>query len=178
MDEMNMHRGLPIHIIRVTPDHHSLVNTFLQELSALSRSRFAPHGDTAGDLAAFYGNPAHEGWIAVDGTGRVAGYAVLYLGVVPHDRPRYTGYGFRMDERIDLSFAPSVGEAWQGMGLAQAMWMELHQFAHARGYRRIFLWGGVQSANPRAIRFYEKLGFRRLGQFVHGGENLDMVHLG
>jgi ribosomal protein S18 acetylase RimI-like enzyme len=51
------------------------------------------------------------------------------------------------------------------------------QDAINQGRRRIFLWGGVKAENFRAIRFYERLGFIRLGTFLYEGENLDMVYL-
>ncbi|CAL9335949.1 hypothetical protein SUDANB176_00165 [Streptomyces sp. enrichment culture] len=34
------------------------------------------------------------------------------------------------------------------------------------GKKRIILWGGVPTDNPRAIRYYEKQGFRTVGSFT------------
>ncbi|MEU2180061.1 GNAT family N-acetyltransferase [Streptomyces thermolilacinus] len=45
------------------------------------------------------------------------------------------------------------------------------------GRNRIILWGGVLADNQRAIRFYEKQGFRTVGSFTgaDGAESLDMM---
>jgi ribosomal protein S18 acetylase RimI-like enzyme len=45
------------------------------------------------------------------------------------------------------------------------------------GKKRIILWGGVLSDNARAIRFYEKHGFFRVGSFASqdGEQCLDMM---
>ena len=57
------------------------------------------------------------------------------------------------------------------------IWSRVLQDAINQGRRRIFLWGGVKAENQRAIKFYERHGFIRLGTFLHEGENLDMVYL-
>jgi diamine N-acetyltransferase len=44
------------------------------------------------------------------------------------------------------------------------------------GIRHLVLWGGVQAGNERAIRFYEKIGYRPMGRFFYEGrENFDMA---
>jgi RimJ/RimL family protein N-acetyltransferase len=46
----------------------------------------------------------------------------------------------------------------------------------ARGYRTMVLQGGVRALNPRAIRFYQKNGFVRVGDFrVRDLDNHDMM---
>ncbi|MFH9836413.1 hypothetical protein ACH4NC_34765 [Streptomyces sp. NPDC017201] len=37
---------------------------------------------------------------------------------------------------------------------------------------RIILWGGVRADNPRAIRYYEKNGFQRVGRFTEADGTL------
>jgi RimJ/RimL family protein N-acetyltransferase len=44
------------------------------------------------------------------------------------------------------------------------------------GFQRMILQGGVRAGNPRGIRFYEKNGFVRVGDFrVRELDNHDMV---
>ncbi len=45
----------------------------------------------------------------------------------------------------------------------------------AMGFRRIIPWGGVQSNNIVAVKYYQKLGFSTLGNFEYQGVNLDMI---
>jgi ribosomal protein S18 acetylase RimI-like enzyme len=57
-----------------------------------------------------------------------------------------------------------VGTAWRGQGLAQRLMDAVHAAATEMGGRT--LWLAVWERNPRAIAFYEKVGFRRAGTQV------------
>lgn len=57
-----------------------------------------------------------------------------------------------------------VDRPWHGSGVARAMMAACEAEAHRRGART--LWLGVWEKNPRAIRFYEKCGFRDVGSHV------------
>ncbi len=54
-----------------------------------------------------------------------------------------------------------VDKAWHGTGVAQPMMEAVEDFARSVGGRTLCL--GVWERNPRAIRFYEKIGFRDVG---------------
>ncbi len=54
-----------------------------------------------------------------------------------------------------------VDGAFHGTGLAAQLMARVHQVARERGGETI--WLGVWEHNPRAIRFYEKHGFRDVG---------------
>ena len=55
-----------------------------------------------------------------------------------------------------------VARAWHGRRVAQALMDAAITAARARGART--LWLGVWERNPRAIAFYEKYGFTRVGE--------------
>lgn len=61
-----------------------------------------------------------------------------------------------------------VDRPWHGTGVARMMMDACDDEARRRGART--LWLGVWERNPRAIRFYEKCGFRDVGshEFVLG----------
>jgi len=63
-----------------------------------------------------------------------------------------------------------VTRACQGKGVAQALMDAALEAARARGAQT--LWLGVWERNPRAVAFYAKYGFVRVGQhtFVLGGD--------
>ena len=63
-----------------------------------------------------------------------------------------------------------VAKAWQGRRVAQALMDASLDAARARGART--LWLGVWERNPRALAFYEKYGFTRVGEqtFVLGND--------
>jgi diamine N-acetyltransferase len=55
-----------------------------------------------------------------------------------------------------------VARAWHGQGVAQALMDAALDAARARGARTI--WLGVWERNPRAVAFYAKYGFARVGE--------------
>jgi len=55
-----------------------------------------------------------------------------------------------------------VARAWHGQRVAQALMNAAIDAARARGAQT--LWLGVWERNPRAIAFYEKYGFTRVGE--------------
>ena len=63
-----------------------------------------------------------------------------------------------------------VARAWHGRRVAQALMDAAIDAAHARGAQT--LWLGVWERNPRAVAFYTKYGFARVGEhtFVLGGD--------
>ena len=61
-----------------------------------------------------------------------------------------------------------VDRAWHGKGVAQAVMDRVLEAARSRGAQT--LWLGVWERNPRAVAFYGKYGFARVGEhtFVLG----------
>ena len=60
--------------------------------------------------------------------------------------------------------------------MGSALFTLLSQLAKQLGRERIVLWGGVRADNPRAVHFYEKLGFVEWGQFeTKDTNNYDML---
>jgi ribosomal protein S18 acetylase RimI-like enzyme len=63
-----------------------------------------------------------------------------------------------------------VARAWHGRGVGQALMNAVLNAARARGAKT--LWLGVWERNPRAVAFYEKYGFTRVGEhsFILGSD--------
>jgi diamine N-acetyltransferase len=63
-----------------------------------------------------------------------------------------------------------VARAWHGQGVGQALMDAALDAARARGAET--LWLGVWERNPRAVAFYRKYGFTRVGEhtFVLGAD--------
>jgi ribosomal protein S18 acetylase RimI-like enzyme len=57
-----------------------------------------------------------------------------------------------------------VDTAFHGMGVAQAMLLEVERIARSRG--AVALWLSVWQEQPQALRYYEKSGFVRAGSLV------------
>ena len=97
-------------------------------------------------------DPANVVLVAAEGRGLV-GYAHLASGPAPPP--------VRAPLPIELKRL-YVTRAWHGRGVAQALMTSVLQAARARQAET--LWLGVWERNPRAIAFYRKYGFERVGE--------------
>ncbi|HEX2609322.1 MAG TPA: GNAT family N-acetyltransferase [Flavisolibacter sp.] len=158
-----------------TADMDHLV-AYLNSLSLATRSQFQPHEFSresvqeilnTQDITA-YGAEHFE-------TGDLIAYALIKKGMLEHDRERLESYGLKATIETDATLAPSVADAWQNYGVGNLLLQFILSDLKRSSVNRIFLWGGVQAQNDRAIHFYEKNGFRRLGTFQYQGDNLDMM---
>ncbi len=63
-----------------------------------------------------------------------------------------------------------LGERFIGQGLGARMMQAVHDEAHRRGAQT--LWLGVYDRNVRAVQFYERFGFAKVGgqEFLFGGQ--------
>jgi diamine N-acetyltransferase len=95
------------------------------------------------------------------GDAELVGYAHLVSGPVPE--------AVRGHEPLELKRL-YVMRAWHGRRVAQALMDAAIDAAHARGAQT--LWLGVWERNLRAVAFYMKYGFVRVGEhtFVLGGD--------
>jgi RimJ/RimL family protein N-acetyltransferase len=90
---------------------------------------------------------------------------------------RYAQQGVDLDARYDCRFGPVLTDAYQNSGVGSKVFPYIVDVAKRFGKERIILWGGVLCDNARAIRYYEKQGFRPVAMFVsHDGiDSLDMI---
>ncbi|HLO79387.1 MAG TPA: N-acetyltransferase [Chitinophagaceae bacterium] len=156
-------------------DHH-LLSDYLNGLSADTRKRFGPHPFDPDSIRGFYDTPKNIGFIAVEpSAGKIVAYSVVKIGFLWHDQPRLESYGLTLDHYSDACFAPSVSDQWQSMGIGDLMLTYILDELRAMNIHRLILWGGVQMDNERAVNYYRKNGFVKLGQFEYNGWNLDMM---
>lgn len=96
-----------------------------------------------------------------DGHGELVGYAHLLSGETPE--------AVRGPAPMELKRL-YVDRAWHGRRVAQALMDAGLEMARARGAQT--LWLGVWERNPRAVAFYTKYGFERVGEhtFVLGSD--------
>jgi ribosomal protein S18 acetylase RimI-like enzyme len=163
-------------LIRFRPVHLSLLLEYLHQLGADTRMRFAPHPFTQEALNDLFIRQSfrYEGHIACIHD-QIVAYNIIRRGWPVYDQPRLKLYGLQADDRTDALFAPSVADAWQGKGIGSQLWDFTITRLQQQGFRRLLLWGGVQSSNTRALRYYTKKGFRQLGSFEYHGLNHDML---
>lgn len=150
---------------------------YFQALSEETKKRFAPHAFDQETIRAILSETdeytTYVGKHTPDPS--VIAYTIVKKGYLEHDRPRLESWGFIPDRLKVCAIAPSVADKWQGCGLGADMFRFILEDLKASGFQRIFLWGGVQAANERAVRFYLRNGFQILGEFEYYGPNYDMM---
>lgn len=173
--ELKNNKQLLVRLLTGT-DHDKLTHYLLQ-LSPETKKRFEPHPFDKAAVSHFYqANPFNHGYIAEDtGDGSIVAYAVIRLGYLEHDGDRLRSFGFAPDHFTDVTYAPSVADHWQGLGIGYHLLQFIEEELKTMERQRIILWGGVQQENENAVRYYLKNGFIILGAFEYNGSNYDMV---
>ncbi|MFE5589988.1 GNAT family N-acetyltransferase [Streptomyces sp. NPDC056549] len=108
--------------------------------------------------------------------GRIVGLLEFSLDLHPADLVRYQEAGIGL-AATDCRFGPTLADDYQGKGVGTQIFPLIADVARRLGRKRIILWGGVLADNPRAIRYYEKNGFRPVRSFIgaDGTRSLDML---
>lgn len=135
-------------------------------------------GNTAGDMDRYVANAFSRSQQAAEITDP---RGLVLLAEVPElaGSARLVGYAHLLDCDAPAEVAAAmslelkrfyVARTWHGRGIAQTLMQATIEAAATRGARS--LWLGVWEHNPRAVAFYGKYGFRRVGQhtFVLGGD--------
>ncbi|MES2850473.1 MAG: N-acetyltransferase [Bacteroidota bacterium] len=149
---------------------------YLYHLSAETKSRFGPHAFNPEAVIQFYNSNDVTGFVAADTNNNlIIAYSIIKEGILHHDRNRLSAYQYANIENNCCTYAPSVADNWQGKGIGKLMFDHILNHCRQKLIRRIILWGGVQATNEKALHFYKKLGFVRLGQFEYNGLNQDML---
>jgi len=170
--------------VRLRPlrqDDAGALAAYFRALSDRTRAMYAPHPFDAATAETICRAAGRDGTVRVlAGSGEapeetIVGYFLLLLGAGPDDRARYAGRGVHLDGGRTASLAPSVADAYQGRGVGSALMRYTLAAAQALGRDEVILMGGVRADNARAIAFYAKHGFRRVGSFVTTCDNHDMM---
>jgi len=108
---------------------------------------------------------------------RLAGIFEYSFDIPDGDKERFRNYGIRLDSKTDCRMGPCMADGYQNRGLGSALFPRLIDIVRRFGKKRLILWGGVFEKNGRAINFYEKNGFRKLGMFENrtDGKSVDMI---
>lgn len=121
-------------------------------------------------------------WIAIltiAGREQVVGYLIQQIGIPADEMQRYAQVGYSLDPSAGCLVAPSVADAYQDQGLGSPMMAHVLAVAARMGLNYALLEGGVFAHNERAVHFYEKHGFQRVGTFTapwaKGRPSFDMI---
>lgn len=152
-------------------DDTTRLGSYFEALSQETRSRYGPHKFTmavAEELCNQIGRDDTVRMIAVTGQDEAAAiiaYFILDFAIPPEEHKRYLGHGITLNNRVDCRLAPSVADRYQNTGVGSALMPKCKEVVRWFGYQRMILMGGVLVRNPRAVHFYQKHGFRKVGDF-------------
>jgi GNAT superfamily N-acetyltransferase len=167
-----------LRIGRVEEKDFESLYTYLNGLSIITRSRFAPHAFDLVTIRQFYLPENKNTGFIIESTlaKEIVSYAIIKKGYVLKDKVRLENYGIKLYSESDCTFAPSVADNWQSKGLGHLLFEHIREELQSQGMKRMILWGGVQALNDRAVSFYLKHGFKKLGSFEKKGiDNFDML---
>jgi len=157
-------------------DEYAALYDYFQQFSPELRKRFGAHFFDLQSIIDFYKTSSHLGYVADEvSTSKIIGYAIIKLGFLKHDQERLESYGLSLSSTTDCIYAPSVTDRWQGLGVGYNLFRFVVTEMRKMKIERMILWGGVQSDNKQAIDFYQKIGFKKIGEFEHQGLNYDMI---
>jgi ribosomal protein S18 acetylase RimI-like enzyme len=139
--------------------------TFERENTSENMARYLAEAFTPDRQAAEITDPAGTLLLAenrgMSGDAELVGYVHLVSGAAPA----------AVQGPVPLELKRLyVARAWHGQGVAQALMNAALDAARGRGAQT--LWLGVWERNPRAVAFYRKYGFTRVGEhtFVLGAD--------
>lgn len=166
----------------LAPNDANVLGVYFLSLSNETKRRYGPHPfdqATADRLCAEndYAHTIRMLATTSDGDERVIAYFILVLGVGENDASRYAKLGMMLNTATDCTLAPSVADDYQDKGLGSVMMRHVLVTARKLSKQRMVLMGGVQATNARAKHFYEKHGFKWMGDFEEpaGRNNHDMI---
>ncbi|MCU4165348.1 GNAT family N-acetyltransferase [Carboxylicivirga caseinilyticus] len=147
---------------------------YLCGLSLLTKKKFGPHPFTLEAINNLANNKGYRLYTARY-KNKLIGYSIIKIGWLDHEKSRLMKYGIT-ENYHDITLAPSIADEYQGKGIGcQFLQYILNDIDSLMNKGNIYLWGGVQKSNKRAIKLYEKIGFVTLGVFNNKGAYLDMV---
>lgn len=107
---------------------------------------------------------------------RIVGLMEFSFDIPEGDIERYKRAGYSLDQNTDCRFGPTIADDYQDRGHGSKIFPYVVKIAREFGKERIILWGGVLKDNERAIHYYEKHGFKTVGTFSDGeDEMVDMI---
>lgn len=149
------------------------LSAYLNDLSSETRKRFGPHSFDIESIEKIFAEE-NLGYIALENE-EIFAYAIVHPAIIDHEKPRLKSYGIDGQDSGSCTLAPSVADAWQGKGIGSEFMKFIINDLKEKNFTKVYLWGGVQADNEKAVRLYTRLGFKLLGEFEYYGKNLDMV---
>jgi N-acetylglutamate synthase-like GNAT family acetyltransferase len=153
---------------------------YFASLSADAKSFFNPHPLNADEARKICNALATDTtmyrYVMLDDySGEIISYMIITRIFSMNDSKRLLNAGIKLDKN-DCCFAPSIHDDFGARGLGAMMVDYIVKHLKENGMKRVFLLGGVEVSNNRALRFYTRHGFS-IVNFFHRNhrQSLNMV---
>lgn len=113
----------------------------------------------------------------LSGSKEIIGLFEFSFDIPNSDMKRFLECGVELNTNTDCRYGLTVANDFQNQGLGSAAFPHMVGVAKQFGQKRMILFGGTLFDNQRAIHFYLKHGFKRVGEFINsdGKKCVDMV---
>lgn len=176
---ISLSNGLELTVRPLLKNDQDMFGAFLSGLSPATNSLYQPHPltvDAAREICQNLNYANQLPFVAVTNKGEIAAYFLFSFEYSELEAIRYKGYGIAIDFSKDCRFAPVVADAYQGKGLGGSVFKALLPIIRQLPLHSLLLSGGTWERNKRAIAFYEKNGFKLVGEFEENTKrNFDMM---
>ncbi len=107
----------------------------------------------------------------------IVGLIEFTLDIPQNVIDKYITYGLTLNTEYTCRFGPTLADKYQSQGLGTLLFSYVVKIAKLLVKKHIILYGGVFANNIRAIKYYEKHGFKIAGKYINddGVESLDMI---
>jgi len=115
--------------------------------------------------------------VAKKSTDKLIAFFEYSFDIPAGDKERFLKYNIQLNSKTDCRMGPCISDEYQNQGIGSVLFAYLIDIAKQFRQRRLILWGGVFEENKRAINFYIKNGFKKLGIFKDkkGDKSIDMI---
>jgi RimJ/RimL family protein N-acetyltransferase len=156
------------------------LTTFLENLSTETRrlSTFDSYDKvTASELCNSIGKYDKLRFVLESEENQIVGLIEFTLDMPESVFEAYSNYEIKLDINSTCRFGPTLSDKYQSRGIGSLIFPFIIKVSKFLNKKDIILYGGVLADNLRAIRYYEKHGFKIAGKFNNdeGVENIDMV---
>ena len=156
------------------------LTTFLRNLSLETRrlSTFDSYDEvTAKELCDAVSKYDKLRFVLENQKREIIGLIEFTLDIPENVLEQYKGYGIDLDIDNTCRFGPTLADDYQSKGLGSLIFSFVIKIAELLDKKYIILYGGVFADNTRAIKYYEKHGFKIVGKYTdeNGRESVDMI---
>jgi uncharacterized protein len=107
---------------------------------------------------------AHAHLVATGASGKLSGYLLAFHGDTPYDGEEFLSFRRTLAEPYIYIDQVAVAPAFEGTGVARALYQALESSARGQGIRLLCCEVNLRPSNARSRAFHEKQGFGSQGR--------------